>query len=243
MAKRNSKPTNTWAQRTGNQTAPIAPSRSTSPSESSTDSEWRPPVRDRRISLMFVRDALGNRVNARVIGGIAAAAAIIVAVVVIAVFTMQGEPDPTARADIVITDIANPMAAQSDSALPCEEISTPQRTQSRGTGDRTGPAQLIIAYENAFFDRRDPAAMVAMTSPGPEVASADALAAGIAAVEPGAAWCVTITPEATPDVYTAAIRFVDGDDGVVRWNQSMTVTLRDPAVPDSWTITSVRALP
>lgn len=252
MARKNSKPTNTWAQRASaasagqNRTAPThSPSdeRPTLAQATPQPQSRQRPARSVDIAEAF-RTASRTLSQHRKLGMIAVAAALVLAVVLIAAQNWTGSGTET-RADVTVTDEADPMVMETSSdgaALPCEEIRTPQRTQSSGTGDTDTAEGLIVAYEHAFFDRRDPSAMVAMTSPGPDVASADALASGIAAVDPNTPWCVTVTPEGTPDVYRAEIRFLAADSEVAQWNQTMTVVRRDAADAGSWTITAVRAL-
>ncbi|MFT7022396.1 MAG: hypothetical protein ACJA07_001480 [Rhodococcus sp. (in: high G+C Gram-positive bacteria)] len=251
MARKNSKPTNTWAQRASaasvgqNRITPAHPpshERSTLARAPQVQRTQRP---QRRVDIAEALRAASCALSKhRKLCMIAVAVALALAVVLIAAQNWTGS-DAATRADVTVTDEADPMAmgTNSDGAgLPCEEIRTPQRTQSSGAGDTDSAVGLIIAYEHAFFDRRDPSAMVAMTSPGPDVASADALAAGIATVDPNTPWCVTVTPEGTPDVYRAEIRFLAADSEVAQWNQTMTVVRRDAADAGSWTITAVRAL-
>lgn len=251
MARKNSKPTNTWAQRAsaaGTGQSRTAPTHSPSDDRPTLAHAPRPQGTQRTQRRVDVAEAFRATSRAlskhRKLGMIAVAVALVLAVVLIAAQNWTGS-DAETRTDVTVTDEADPMAmgiSSDGAALPCEEIRTPQRTQSRGTGDTGSAEGFIIAYEHAFFDRRDPSAMVSMTSPGPDVASADALAAGIAGVDPNTPWCVTVTPEGTPDVYRAEIRFLAADSEVAQWNQTMTVVRRDAADAGSWTITAVRAL-
>lgn len=249
MARRTSKPTNTWAQRASaasagrSRTDPATASSDESPTPSRVST---PPRSPRKAHVGDALRAAAHEVSRhRALGIIVLAAALVVAVVLLVAQNWGGpDADAETRTGATVTGETDPMSmgTSDGEALPCEEIRTPQRTQSRGDGDTASAEGMIVAYEHAFFDRRDVAAMVAMTSPGPDVASADALAAGIASVDPNTSWCVTVTPEGAPDVYRAEIRFLTGDSDVVQWNQTMTVVRRDAADPQSWTITAVRAL-
>ena len=124
------------------------------------------------------------------------------------------------------------------SLLACQEVSTPELTESSGEGDLTSPSGLIVAYEHAFFTGRDAARMVSMSVPSPTVATEEQLAASIKNLPVDSPWCVSVVPAAEPDNFDVAVRFVEADGiTVTTWNQTMTVTKSDG---DAWKIVSVQ---
>ncbi|WP_336794277.1 hypothetical protein [Gordonia malaquae] len=107
--------------------------------------------------------------------------------------------------------------------LACPAINSEGRMQGATAGDRSSSKGLIMAYEHAFFQLRDPAAMVSMTRPGPYVASAAALKSGLDSIPRDAVWCVSIAPTGSTGVYDVTIRHLDAAGEVVSWRQEMTV--------------------
>lgn len=124
------------------------------------------------------------------------------------------------------------------SLLECQEVRTPELTESSGDGDQISPEGLIIAYEHAFFTDRDAARMVSMSVPSPTVATEEQLASSIKNMPIDSPWCVSITPAAGPDNFDVAVRFIEADGvTVTTWNQTMTVAKTDG---DAWKIVSVQ---
>lgn len=109
------------------------------------------------------------------------------------------------------------------------------KLQGADAGDPNTSKGVIMAYEHAFFVRRDPAAMVAMTRPGPYVADESTLAKGLEDLPEDTAWCVTIMPSATVGTFDVTLRYQPKGGEIVTWRQDMSVAGDGP-----FYITSVR---
>ncbi|MBF6125555.1 hypothetical protein [Nocardia brasiliensis] len=66
-------------------------------------------------------------------------------------------------------------------------------TVSDGAGDTRSPAGVIVAFEHAYYVRRDAGAALALVAAEAGLI-AEALAAGIASIPAGTAHCVALTP-------------------------------------------------
>lgn len=249
MGRRRSMPANTWAQQQGKGRYPTRAPRFSAPTVPRfTMPRWARPAWLRMPSPRW-------RPSGRAVWiGVAAVAVIAlgVGVTMLAVGGGDGgQPSGATQAagGAAGGDSSSSMAQVSQASgetgvLACPEITRPDLRQSRGSGDRTSAQGLIIAYEHAFFVRRDPAAMVAMTTPGPQVVGEQALAKGLAQIPVGTEWCVAIGASVKPNVYPVTIRFVQSDGRTVgTWTQEMTVVKQSPTASNSWTITAVVSTP
>ncbi|MBM4574865.1 hypothetical protein GS896_27795 [Rhodococcus hoagii] len=177
------------------------------------------------------------------IGGSAAAAVLGVALVIAGATAVlgggSGEPEAAPAASGTTPVPSSTETASAPSVLECQEIRTPERSESSGAGDTNSPDGLIIAYENAFFAARDARAMAAMSIPGPAVASEEQLAKSITSLPTGTPWCVSIAPAPERDNFDVSVRFVEADgETVTTWAQTMTV-IKD--AEGLWKIVGVRS--
>lgn len=244
-------PANTWAR--NREAADSGPRRWSLPGRVVGPSSWALPRRPRPGSGGGGRVAGvgGGRWSARVravLSGVSArrrpilvvlAAVLVVGAVVWAVVSVAGGDGDTSRQQeqAGVRGQSEAGVAGDGGGLRCPVIDSEGTLQGADEGDVNSSKGVIMAYEHAFFVDRDPAAMVAMTRPGPYVATESALAEGLKTVPEGSPWCVTIEPTATSGTYRVTIRHLPhGQEEVVTWEQDMTVSGDGP-----FFITSVRA--
>ncbi|WP_336873501.1 hypothetical protein [Rhodococcus qingshengii] len=172
--------------------------------------------------------------------GAALLAVVLLVAVVVGITTMLGGGDNNVTAAGANPQTPSTIAtsSSSNSLLNCQEIRSPERSESSGRGDTESADGVIIAYEYAFFVARDARAMVDLSVPSPTVATEDQLATSINAMPVDTPWCVNITPATDPDKFDVAVRFVEADGTTVTtWNQTMTVL---KSAEGQWNIIAVQ---
>ncbi|MHD0294257.1 hypothetical protein [Rhodococcus qingshengii] len=171
--------------------------------------------------------------------GAALLAVVLLVAVVVGITTMLGGGDNNVTAAGANPQTPSTIAtSSSNSLLNCQEIRSPESSESSGRGDTESADGVIIAYEYAFFVARDARAMVDLSVPSPTVATEDQLATSINAMPVDTPWCVNITPATDPDKFDVAVRFVEADGTTVTtWNQTMTVL---KSAEGQWNIIAVQ---
>lgn len=171
--------------------------------------------------------------------GAALLAVVLLVAAVVGITTMLGDGDNNVTAAGANPQTPSTIAtSSSNSLLNCQEIRSPERSESSGRGDTESADGVIIAYEYAFFVARDARAMVDLSVPSPTVATEDQLATSINAMPVDTPWCVNITPATDPDKFDVAVRFVEADGTTVTtWNQTMTVL---KSAEGQWNIIAVQ---
>ncbi|WP_422333674.1 hypothetical protein [Rhodococcus sp. (in: high G+C Gram-positive bacteria)] len=179
--------------------------------------------------------AVGKKLQ---IGGGAVLAVGVILLLIVGATTLFGGGSERGAGAVSPQTPATIDTSSSHSVLGCQEIRSPERSESSGQGDTDSPDGLIIAYEHAFFDARDARGMVSLSVPSPSVATEEQLAASIKEMPVDTPWCVSITPAAEPDSFDVSVRFVESDGTTVTtWNQTMTV-VKNPE--GQWNIVGVR---
>ena len=171
--------------------------------------------------------------------GAALLAVVLLVAVVVGITTMLGGGDNNVTAAGANPQTPSTIAtSSSNSLLNCQELRSPESSESSGRGDTESADGVIIAYEYAFFVARDARAMVDLSVPSPTVATEDQLATSINAMPVDTPWCVNITPATDPDKFDVAVRFVEADGTTVTtWNQTMTVL---KSAEGQWNIIAVQ---
>ncbi|WP_433574916.1 hypothetical protein [Nocardia brasiliensis] len=102
-------------------------------------------------------------------------------------------PDHSNRREAVpLSQTAAPRSSATVAKAPaCTGLSG--ATVSDGAGDTRSPAGVIVAFEHAYYVRRDAGAALALVAAEAGLVG-DALAAGIASIPAGTTHCVAVTP-------------------------------------------------
>lgn len=86
-------------------------------------------------------------------------------------------------------------AAAASAAFECEESESGDTVTGAGTGDTESVDGVVLAFEDAYYNKRDAKKALSLTSKDSLMADAEALQEGIDSVPRGTEYCVSITTD------------------------------------------------
>lgn len=217
-----------------------APANAHAPVSDSTDSDtqwsaWLADVPEPAPTAQSSPEPAGSRsrkpVRLTVIGGVVAVVAVGAGVAVLMVSTRHTPAPALAVPTPVATTSAAPVTTTTVAFDPvlgggpgCDPVRTPNLVRGNGTGAKTSAADVVLAFQHAYYVTRSGAAARAFTTPDAQVPTSAVIDGGIATIPPGTRYCVSVSPG--PDgQWSVVVTETRPDTGVQSYPQLVTTTV------------------
>ncbi|MGW4354630.1 hypothetical protein ACWELJ_21375 [Nocardia sp. NPDC004582] len=167
-----------------------------------------------------------------VLGGVAAVVALGAGAAVLMSSTSHTSapalPVPPSTVPAATTSAAVTMTAAPDPVLGggpgCDPVRTPNLVRGNGTGAKTSPADVVLAFQHAYYVTRSGAVARSFTTPDALVPTAEVIDGGIATIPQGTRYCVSVSPG--PDgQWSVVVTEIRPDTGVQSYPQLVTTTV------------------